>query len=629
MLSKPQSQRLAATDCSFLGEFLLEPSSVEDFEETLRYLTFAHGVAITDKYWITGKTGAECHAMDLTGKAYNVDCQEKLPGLCSQRALMASGLDDARDERFHLRVPTGGNTSVVGYRDKRSFRFLGIRYAPNPKRWTHSTFYEGEENEPALFNKSLCVQGVPGGDEDCLFLNVWTPFLPLDPSSKQKLRPVIFYIHGGAFESGSGSLAYYDGGNMASRGDVVVVSHNYRLGTLGFLSFHDGSGNYGLADTINALHWIRRKIRFFGGDPDNITIVGESAGAAAVSALLASPKTRGNFSAAIMHSKLGGFGTAKPYSQYMNLTTAFETYTKPILLELGCLDPDPMDCMRRIPAQQIGSMPNQHRFLVQDDDYLPFQEPEFTGPHAIAQVPILMGTTAEEAAQAVFLPVFDNLTMVLSGYGLDLPSIQRIYDSQAFPRLSGDPLASEFAQTVRILTDNMWRCSSQAFAAAAARHQAVSNLWFFEFDRTLSPLFPGFAQCTPQVDATHPFGNPSVPYYRCHGGDMIFFFGNQGFLNIPDRDGLDIRFSQYVVDAWAQFAWNHDPNPNLEYLDARGYTNTTLTVKKMQEWPAVGNTTDTLILRELNAELDDVPFKEMRQCEVLDFPIDYYESTRE
>jgi carboxylesterase type B len=122
----------------------------------------------------------------------------------------------------------------------------------------------------------------------------------------------MFWIHGGAFTSGTGNDPTFDGGSFASREDVVMVAINYRLTTLGFLALEDGvtKGNYGFADQVNALEWVRKNIQDFGGDPNRITIFGQSAGAASVRAMLASPQSNGKFAAAIPQSNLGV--TARP-----------------------------------------------------------------------------------------------------------------------------------------------------------------------------------------------------------------------------------------------------------------------------------------------------------------------------
>jgi len=148
----------------------------------------------------------------------------------------------------------------------------------------------------------------PPQSEDCLTLNVWTPALPVRASDTPK--PVMLWIHGGGFEFGSSASATYDGSVLAAQG-VVVVSINYRLGVFGFLATPqlDGesatSGMWGLLDQIAALQWVQQNIANFGGDPNRVTVFGESAGAHAVGMLLASPKTRGLINGARLLSGSG------------------------------------------------------------------------------------------------------------------------------------------------------------------------------------------------------------------------------------------------------------------------------------------------------------------------------------
>jgi len=140
--------------------------------------------------------------------------------------------------------------------------------------------------------------------EDCLALNVWT-----GAASDAERRPVLVYIHGGAYTGGSGEVRVYDGEALAARG-VIVVTFNYRLGVFGFFahpglteqSGHGASGNYGLMDQIAALAWVQRNVAAFGGDPDNVTLAGQSAGAGSVHLLSASPLARGLFRRAIAQS---------------------------------------------------------------------------------------------------------------------------------------------------------------------------------------------------------------------------------------------------------------------------------------------------------------------------------------
>lgn len=147
----------------------------------------------------------------------------------------------------------------------------------------------------------------PARAEDCLYLNVWT-----SANNPNDRRPVMVWIYGGGFTGGSGGLAWYDGENLASKGPVIVTI-NYRLGSLGFFahpelakeSGHNASGNYGMMDAIAALQWVKRNISAFGGDPNNVTVAGESAGAMMVGALVGSPLAKGLFNRAIAQS--GGY----------------------------------------------------------------------------------------------------------------------------------------------------------------------------------------------------------------------------------------------------------------------------------------------------------------------------------
>ena len=148
----------------------------------------------------------------------------------------------------------------------------------------------------------------PGVSEDCLSLNIWAPSDGQATKAAETPYPVLVFVHGGGFTEGGSAVPIYDGANLAKRG-VVVVTLNYRLGTLGFLAHpllsqeqNGGSGNYGLQDQIAALNWVHRNIEKFGGDAARVTLSGQSAGAWSVMALLASPKAKGLFRSAIVMS---------------------------------------------------------------------------------------------------------------------------------------------------------------------------------------------------------------------------------------------------------------------------------------------------------------------------------------
>ncbi len=204
---------------------------------------------------------------------------------------------------------------VRGSTEGRLHRFFGIPYAAPPtgqRRWQppqpaqpwsdvrDATAFGAAAPQPQDALALVPMGGVQ--DEDCLFLNVWTP-------GTDGRRPVLVWIHGGAFRTGSGGSPLYDGAALATRGDVVVVTVNYRLGALGFLAHPDlrgedgaAAGNWGLLDQLAALQWVQQNIAAFGGDPANVTVFGESAGSMSVGCLLASGAGRDLFAKAVLQS---------------------------------------------------------------------------------------------------------------------------------------------------------------------------------------------------------------------------------------------------------------------------------------------------------------------------------------
>jgi carboxylesterase type B len=306
-----------------------------------------------------------------------VDCIVELPALCTQSAPVSTQNTNDQPTSFAIDQPVGTQV-YTGFRDFFVWKFRGIRYAQQPERFSYSTMYEANQTDPILAMKARadCLQPIgevqSGSSEDCLFLNVWTPYLPpmeLNPAAKPTLKPVMLYIYGGGFTSGSGKNPNTDGTMLASRGDVVVVSVNYRVSTLGWLPFDDGvhNGNYGLGDIVTALEWVSKHIAYFGGDPSKVTIFGESAGAMLVRALLASPKAKGLFYAAISQSGPTGlsgneFGSA---AYYNTLKREFSSTTIPILKKTGCFDvADRISCLRNFNATELINLSTVGRYGV-------------------------------------------------------------------------------------------------------------------------------------------------------------------------------------------------------------------------------------------------------------------------
>ena len=238
--------------------------------------------------------------------------------------------------------------------------FLGIPYAAPPVgklRWRPpAAAHDWDGTRDGTKYGQKCIQDTVitpgGGTEDCLFLNVWTPSpQPVD-------APVMVWIHGGAFIFGAGSDPFYAGSELARTRGVVVVTINYRLGALGFMahpalsaedSAHPASGNYGLLDQIAALEWVQRNIAAFGGNPQRVTVFGESAGGYSACLHYASPKTRDMIAGAISES---GACTANALEQPR---ADAEASGVTLMTQLGCpgTDSSVLDCARAIDPYAI------------------------------------------------------------------------------------------------------------------------------------------------------------------------------------------------------------------------------------------------------------------------------------
>jgi len=254
----------------------------------------------------------------------------------------------------------------------------------------------------SFYDKEFYAQSPHVKNEDCLFLNVWTPAAG---KTNTKL-PVAMWIHGGAYRNGFGHENEFDGVAWAEHG-VVLVTINYRLGILGFLahpeltaeSTNHSSGNYGILDQVAALKWIKANIAQFGGDPDRITIFGQSAGAGSVQSLVASPLTKGNIQGAIIQSG-GGLGS-RPATKLEDAELMGESIAK----FYGCKN---IEEMRAVPANELGDFENRTSDFMKAENKMPNLSPivdgyllkesfsEATINGTLADIPYIIGGTIED-----------------------------------------------------------------------------------------------------------------------------------------------------------------------------------------------------------------------------------------
>lgn len=494
------------------------------------------------------------------------------------------------------------------FRDRLSFRFLGVRYAPKPGRFTYPELYAGSgQEQSALEYAPQCVQ-YGSGSEDCLFLNIWTPYLPQGNCSPRKLKPVMFWMHGGALTGGSSSDPTFDGGNIASRGDVVMVAINYRVSTLGYLALDDGvtNGNYGLADQVKALDWVRANIRDFGGDPERITVFGQSAGAGSARALMASPQALGKFSGVILMSNLGGLSYGTTYSRYYSIEEQVEVVANDVLEATGCSDAaSQVDCLREVDAGALTTLPNVARYLVVDGTYLTTNELPLSGERLPFQ--LMMGIAAEDGVPFISFP--PNVTTEdnewLTSQGLPNPPRSLF----PFEPLRNETL-SAYRMGGRLATDAMYRCIDQATAYAALRNRVLDEVYYYEFERTYQMAdWPGIDLCEAPRTPAHPLGDPaaSIGYSNCHSGELFYVFGNIKRQGLQYRDGRgDEEFEKEILDRWAAFAWGRGPN-----------------VPSKTPWrPSVRDKMQLMYLDWPRESMSG--FRDLEQCEWLDLPLDYY-----
>src|SRR5215472_12108812 len=375
--------------------------------------------------------------------------------------------------------------------------------------------------------------------EDCLTLNVWTPAVD------GKKRPVMVWIHGGAFTSGAGSLPWYSGERFAADGDLVFVSINYRLGALGFLCLPSISpGNLGLLDQVAALRFVRDNIAAFGGDPDNVTVVGQSAGASSIAILMTMPAARGLFRRAILQSTPFGRMSRK-------LEDAHRIGRR--LLEVLSLKAEEAEKLKSLPFAQILTAQSEVARLekkfadalapfwpVIDGHIYPAEVAPALKAGAGAEIDTMIGTTREEMAafycidkdvesakpsaiEGVFASMFKD------GHRPYYDEIARMRASSTNAALLGD-----------LMSDAMFRVGSLRMAEARADQARPAYVYQFDWQ---SPA--GFESC--------------------HCLEIPFVFNNfENWTNSPMLKGADAAETEGLAEAmhnaWIAFARTGKPD---------------------------------------------------------------------
>jgi para-nitrobenzyl esterase len=369
--------------------------------------------------------------------------------------------------------------------------------------------------------------------EDCLFLNVWAP------KYKGKPLPVMVWVYGGAFIMGSSSDSMYDGRVFAEDGGVIFVSMNYRLGIFGFLHLGEiagekyaSSGNCGLLDQIAALRWVKKNIAAFGGDPDSITVFGESAGAVSVSSLIVMPEANGLFNKAIIQS------TSDPAYRLEKASTVANQ-----VLDLLKITPEEIEKINDVPAQTLlevsTKIPTSSFWPVIDGVSIPDDPYVLAANGAAKGIPVIIGANKDEYA------LFAALDMGLMQWETDdyQNSLKKMF-KPVWPEMAdyfkNEPMGLDLY--TRIMTYASFINPTLRYTAALSGH---ANVWSYLFSYE-HPLFKAG-----------------------HGIDLTFVWkrvGKESTFQIEGKQGKKLADSMFK--AWISFAVHGNPS-----------------IRELPEWP--------------------------------------------
>ncbi|OFX61068.1 MAG: carboxylesterase [Bacteroidetes bacterium GWB2_41_8] len=415
-----------------------------------------------------------------------------------------------------------------------------------------------------------------GKSEDCLYLNIWTPA----KSANEKI-PVLVWIYGGGFSFGSTSEPVHNGEHLARKG-VVLVSIAYRVGQLGFLAHPElsaenpnkVSGNYGLLDQIAGLQWIQKNIAAFGGDPNKVTIFGESAGGISVSILCASPLTNGLIHGAISQSG-GSFGptrsTTFPGENMKTLQQAEQAGIE-YAQKVGAAS---IADLRKIEVDKLpmgmgmgGAWPIVDGFVIPDDQHKLYETGNYN------DVPVLIGYNSDEGLS--FSPGRTPEEFV--------ENVKRRFGSYADSLLQAYPLAdNEVKRSARnLMRDAAFGWHTWSWASLQAK-TGKSKVFLYYFDQ----------------HPERPEGSPQADHGTPHGVDVPYVFMNLDPAN-PNTTKSDLEISQIMGTYWTNFAKYGHPNSD-EVLEWPVFNNENPQVMYLGPTPHIGSVPDEESLKILDS----------------------------
>ena len=403
--------------------------------------------------------------------------------------------------------------------------------APRPaERW------EGVRDTTAFAPDPYQGDGTGNVSEDCLYLNVWTP-----AKSADERVPVLVWIYGGAFSFGSTSTPVHDGQHLARQG-VVLVSINYRVGPLGFLAHpelsaespHHVSGNYGLQDLLDGLAWVQRNIAAFGGDPDRVTIFGESAGGIAVSMLCASPLAKGLFQGAISQSG-GSFGPTRPTTYPgENMRSLAEAEAAGVAFAQKAGASSIAELREAEPGKLPAGWGSGAAWPIVDGWLIPGDQYELYAAGRYNDVPIIVGYNSDEGLSF-------SREKTPEEY---VAGVRKRYGPFADDLLAAYPAGTEgVPKTARdLMRDAAFGWHTWTWARLQAR-TGKSKVFYYYFDQ----------------HPERPAGSPKADHGMPHGVDVPYVFQTLD-RDKPEVTKEDLAISETVSRYWTNFAKRGDPN---------------------------------------------------------------------
>ncbi|XP_070581210.1 acetylcholinesterase-like [Ptychodera flava] len=398
-------------------------------------------------------------------------------------------------------------------------------------------------------------------DEDCLYMNIYAP----QRSNVAKLYPVMLFVQGGGYNSGT-AMYLYDGTILAQRKEVVVVTFNYRLGALGYLSTMDevSPGNYGMLDQIAAMQWVKENIEHFGGDKDSITVFGQSAGSASIGMHLLSPKSTGLFHRAILQSgsPLNNWATMIPPSDPLNGTYGLADNIgcprQPHTALLDCLrTKNPFEIGYHTPANSASVISAFVPVVDGEGGFLPDEPLKLMEAGSFQKVPLMMGYTKDEMSTTM-LSLFDDPENGVStdefyrelaniayqrDYYTDNVHYDDVINALKYAYTPWEDPENEILlrDTYMDLLDEQWFDAGIHWQAKLTARAGLDT-YFYRFDHA-SGNFPDWLGVAHTGDLFYTFGTPIMPE-------------KYPFLNWTD---VEVQLAETVQDLWYNFATTGNP----------------------------------------------------------------------